>query len=140
CSVAIVRTDRHRLRQMLIRLTGGQRLAARSDAHARILLLVFKRIGRAVGAALVEPESKAVRIRSGSFFEAGFVDEAEVLPAIVAAELQLLARMVFVIDLIRVRGDSIRQIESAEAGRADVVPETIVAAGPDDPRVAAFHF
>src|SRR5215213_8307693 len=123
---------------MLIRPARGQRLAARTDEHAGILLLVFKRLGRAIGSALVEPESKAVCIRTSRFFEAGFVNESEILPAIVAAELQLLARLW--IDRVWIRRDTFQQIERAEAGCADVVPETIVAARPDDPRVAALHF
>ena len=123
---------------MLIRLTRGKRLATRTDAHAGILLLVFKRLGRAVGSAFVEPESKAVRIRSSWFFEAGFVDESQVLPAIVAAVFKTSRRT-----SDRSHWDKTRQfqqIERAEAGGADVVPETIVAARPDDPRVAAFDF
>src|SRR6185369_14071560 len=97
-----------------------------------------KWIGRAIGSAFVEPESETIWIWTSRFFEAGFVDQAEILPAIVAAVLQLLARLR--IDRVWVRRNTFQQIERAETGSADVVPETIVAASPDDPCVAAFHF
>ena len=38
--------------------------------------------------ALIEPQSVALRIRAGRLVEAGFVDQAEIVPTVVAAEFQ----------------------------------------------------
>src|SRR5262249_37028973 len=103
----------------------GKVLAAGVDLHTGILLLVLERIRRAIGAALVEPQSKARRVGGRGRFEARLVDQPQILPAVVAAGLELW-----------VRGQRFEEVEGAEADRVHPVPEQIVAARPDDPGIA----
>ena len=81
---------------------------------------------RAVGAALVEPQPEALRIGALRLVEAGLVDQAEIVPAVAAAVLQL-----------GMRGDRLEEVEGAEGVVGQPVPEPVVAAGPDQPHVAA---
>ena len=114
-------------RVAVVRSRRVDRLAARADRDARILLLVLERIGRAVGRALVEPEPVALGSGPVGLVEARLVDQPEVLPAVVAAESSALGcdETVF------------RKSSAPNAVDAERVPEAVVAAGPDDPRVAA---
>jgi hypothetical protein len=64
------------------------------------------------------------RIRTGRFDEARLVDQAEVLPAVVAAGLQA-----------RVSRHRLEKIERAIRRDTDPVPEAVVAGGPHVPRV-----
>ena len=106
-----------------------QVLAAGANRHPRILRLVLEGIGGTVGPALVEPEPVALRVGAGGLLEARLVDQAEVVPAVVPAELER-----------RVRGERLQEIEGPEAGGRDTVPEAVVAAGPHHPGVPAPHF
>ena len=111
-SPAVERTDR-------------QVLAARADGHPGIFLFVLERIRRAITAAVIQPQAEARRIRAGRLVEAGLVDQAEVVPAIVAVALQA-----------GIRRQRLQEIQRAVALTRDGVPETIVAARPHDPRIA----
>ncbi len=88
--------------------------------------VVGERVGRTVGAALVEPQAEVLGIRSGGLVEAGLVGQAEIVPAVAAAVLQL-----------GVGGDGLQQVEGAEGVVGEAIPEPVVAAGPDQPHVAA---
>ncbi len=101
-------------------------LATGADADARIFAFVLERVRRTVAAPRVEPEAEALRIRAGRFVEAGLIDKSEIVPAIVAAELQS-----------RIGGEGLQQVERAERIAGHVVPEAIVAGGPDQPGVPA---
>src|SRR5690606_40719958 len=68
-------------------------------------------------------ESEAVVARCGGGGEAGFVDEAEIVPAVAAR-----------VALARVRADALEQVEGAEREVRHLVPEPVVAAAPDVPR------
>src|SRR5205807_2217809 len=59
--------------------------ASSADLRARVSRLVGEGIGGAVRTALIQPQSEATRIRPGRLDEARFVDEPEVLEAIVAS-------------------------------------------------------
>ena len=72
-------------------------LAARADRDARILRLVLERVGRTVGAALVEPQVVALRVRSAGFLEARLVDEPQVVPAVVPVRVVRLLETFFVL-------------------------------------------
>ena len=113
--VPVERSDRHRT-------------ASRTDRNTRVLRLVLEGVGRAIGAPHVEPESVAVLARSGALVETGLVDESEITPARIAAVLQA-----------RVIRHGLQEIEDAGAIDRQLVPQSVVAAGPDDPVVAAFH-
>jgi hypothetical protein len=105
-----------------------QILAAGTDFHARIFLLVLERVGRTILAALVEPQTEAIRIRRRRLLEARFVDQAEIVPAVVAAELQAW-----------MRGQRLQEIERSDTVGRDCVPEAVVASIPDDPGIASLH-
>ena len=105
----------------------GNRLAARADFHARIFPLVGERIGRAGRVANVAP--KAILVRPRGRRETGLVDEAELGPAIVAP-----------VGSVGVRRNELEQVESAKGRAAHRIPEAVVAAGPDQPHVAALDF
>ena len=113
CGFAVVGADRHVA-------------ATRTDLDTGIFVLVGKRVRRAVRPALVEPQSEALRIGAGCLLEAGLVDHPEILPPVVAAVLER-----------RVRGDRLQKIERAERRDGHVIPEPVVAAGPDQPHVPA---
>src|SRR6266478_2141461 len=119
-----------------IAVIGAQRkiLTSRANGDTRILLLVLKRIGRAVGygATLVQPQAIALRVRTSGFVEARLIDEPEIFPAIVAAILWS-----FVLRSM-VGRKCFQEIQSPEAGVGNPIPETIVAAGPNDPGIAPF--
>jgi hypothetical protein len=91
-----------------------------------MLLLVCERIGRTVGIALVEPEPIALRIGLGRLGEAWLVGQTEVIPSVVTAEFQP-----------GIRGEDLQQIERAVGQVCQFVPQTVVAAGPHQPHVAA---
>ncbi len=117
--LTVVRPDRHRL-------------AARANLDARVLRRVRERVRRARGIAHVEPQAVAVGIGAGRLPEARLVDEPEVLePVVAVVPLRVGHR--------RVRGHRLEEVERAEAGCRDRVPEAIVAAGPHDPHVPAHH-
>jgi hypothetical protein len=61
---------------------------AHANLYPRVFLFVFKWIGWAIGFALVEPETRVVRIRTGRLFKAGIIDQPEILPATVTAVFQ----------------------------------------------------
>src|SRR5580704_12252192 len=109
-----------------------ERLPPRAKFDAGVLRLVLKRIGRAIGAAHVEPKPEPLRVGSGRLLEAGFVQRAEPMPARIAVAMLTVA-----VSLARMRGDDLEDIEGCEAVLADAVPEAVVAAGPDDPHIAA---
>ena len=110
----------------------GESRAARADLHAGIVFLLCEWVFRAVLAADVEPKAKTLRIGRRGFVEAGFVDRAHPAPARVAIALFAVA-----IVLARMRGDDFQQIERREAVLGDLVPEPVIAAGPDQPHVAS---
>ncbi len=62
--------------------------AARADRDTGIFLRIFERIGRAIGVAHVEPQTVALRVRSGGLRKTGLVDQAEIIPPVVAAVFQ----------------------------------------------------
>ena len=117
--IAVERADR-------LRRAVAERLAARADRDARILALVLERIGGAALGADVEPEAAPVRVGRGGALEARLVDEPEVVPArfAVVAERGM-------------RAHDLEQVEGAEGGSAQAIPEAVVAAAPDDPHVAS---
>src|SRR5690242_8155807 len=69
-----------------------------------------------------------LRVRRCRLIEAGLVYDAEIVPASVAAVWQS-----------RRRGNGLQQVESTERVLDHHVPEPVVAAGPDQPHVAALH-
>src|SRR4029079_7627166 len=68
---------------------------------------------------------EALGIRPGRQLEAGLIDQPEVAPAIVAIGFAT-----------GVGGDHLPEVERAERRGRQRVPQTIVAAGPDEPGVA----
>ena len=103
-----------------------QVLAAGADRHAGVLLRVGERIGRAVGAALVQPQAEVLGVGPGRLVEAGLVGQAQIGPPVGAVVLER-----------RVGGDGLEQVEGAERPLRHQVPEPVVTAGPDQPHVAA---
>ena len=99
-----------------------------SDPDARVPLLVLEGVGRTVRAPLVEPQAVALGIRAGRLVEAGLVDQAEILPA--RAPVEVLHA------LVRVGREDLEEVEEAEAGDGDHVPEAVVPARPHEPGVA----
>ena len=83
-------------------------------------------VGRAIGPPLVEPQPEVRGIGSLRLVEAGLVGQAQIVPAVAATVLQA-----------RVRGDRLEQVERTEGVVGQAIPEPIVAAGPDQPHVAA---
>src|SRR5262249_26457708 len=67
----------------------GKVLAAGADLHARIFLLVLEGIRRAIGRALVEPQSKTRRVGARGLLEAWLFWQPPVLPAGLPAGLGL---------------------------------------------------
>src|SRR5258706_2163409 len=65
-----------------------QALAACPDGDARLIFCIFERVRRAIGTPLVKPQTEALWVGAGGLIAAGFVYPTEVIPAIVAAELQ----------------------------------------------------
>src|SRR5205085_9525168 len=61
--------------------------------------------------------------------EARLVDQAEIIPSRVTAELKA-----------RVRRYRLQKIDRASTRRRQAIPEAVVAAGPDKPGVAALDF
>ncbi len=106
--------------------SGGDGLAARPDRHTRVFGCVGERVGRAIRAALVEPQPVMLGVGGGGLGKARLVDEAQIGPAIVAA----------VFEAGRGRQD-LQQVERAEGQVGQLVPQPVVAAGPHDPHVAA---
>ena len=94
--------------------------------------LVLEGVGRAVGAALVEPQAEAVRVRPLGLLETGLVDQAVPLPPVVAAELRELRAL-----RVGVGGDRLQEIEGPRALVREDVPQAVVPRGPHDPVVAA---
>ena len=93
--LAVVGADRQR------------RLAAAApifDAGIFLLVLERDRAGSRADPALVEPQAEAVGVGAGGLLEARLVDQAEVMPAVVAAELQR-----------RVGRERLQEIERADA-------------------------
>ena len=111
-----------------------ERRSPRADLDAGIFRLALERIGRAVRAAHVEPEPEPLRIGSGRLVEAGFVHRAEPAPARIAV-----AALTVAIGLARMRSDDLEEIEGRETVLGDLVPEAVVAAGPDQPHVPALN-
>ena len=105
--------------------TGGNVLAPGADFHPRILFFVFERVGATGRITAVQPQAVAVLTRTFGFHVARLVDHAEVVPAVVAAGLEP-----------RVAGNGLEEIEVADAVARQLVPELVVAGGPDDPVVA----
>ncbi len=99
---------------------------ARADLHSGIFRFVGERIGGAVRAPHVEHQAEAVRFGLAWRLEARLVDHAEIAPAPVAVCL-----------LCRIVCDDLEQIECAKGAGGHPVPETVVAAGPQQPGVAA---
>ena len=114
--LAVIRANRHRL-------------AARADGDTGIFRRVGERVGRAARLPLVQPQAEMLRVGTGRFVEAGFVDQPQIGPAGVAAEF-----------LAGMRADDLQQVERAEGGSGHAVPEAVVAAGPHHPGVAPLHF
>src|SRR3984957_20774827 len=75
------------------------------------------------------PKAEMRRVRTGRLVEAGLVDQPEITPAAVAIEFRAGMRAV-----------GLQQVESAEGGRGHPVPEPVLAAGPNEPGVAARDF
>ena len=73
-AIAVIGADRQGL-------PVADRRAARADLDARIFRFILERIGRAVLAALIEPEAEALRVRTRRLFETGLVDKTEPAPA-----------------------------------------------------------
>src|ERR1044071_9814874 len=86
--------------------------AARADFDARIFLFVLEGVGRTIFAARIEPEPEAVRARTGGFLETRLVDQAEITPAVIAAEM-LDARM---------RGKRFQKIQLPAANDGQKIP------------------
>ncbi len=106
-----------------------ERLTAESGLHPGVGPLVGEGVRLAVGAADVEKEAEATWVRRLGLIEAGLVDQAQIGPAVVAVEY---------LDLrVRVGGDDLQEVECAEGLLGHHVPESVVAAAPDDPHVAA---
>ena len=74
-------------------------------------------------------ETGSTYLRAGRFAEARLVDQAEVVPAVVAAVLQT-----------GMRRDRFQQVQGTKARKRQLVPESVVSAGPDQPGVPAFYF
>src|SRR5262249_57957794 len=106
--LAVIRSDRKLPAQ------ARQVLAAGVDRDTRIFLLVRERIRRTFrpGQAFVEPQPEPFRIGTGGLLEARLVDQAEIAPAIVAAEAETV-----------VRRKRLQQIETAERVRDDPIPQ-----------------
>ena len=105
----------------------GQVVTARANPHAGIFRFVFEWIGRAIRIALVEPQAVALRIGPGRLDETGLVHQPKISPAIVAGILEA-----------GMGGERLEKIERAKTGDGERIPKAIVAAGPDQPHVAAF--
>src|ERR1700733_10057662 len=105
-------------------------LAALADLDARIIRCVLERVGRAAGAAMVKPEAEMCWVWRRWLLEARLVDCAQPFPARVTVTTLAVA-----ISLAWVRGDDLEQVEGGEAVLRDLVPEAIIASGPDDPHV-----
>src|SRR5262249_23379444 len=103
--------------------------AARADFDARIFRRVGERISRAIRFADIEQQTEAVWIGLRRSGEAGLVDQSHVIPAVVPVDL-----------LVGIVGNDFQQIEGAEGAGGHSVPEPVIAAGPDDPGVAALYF
>ena len=108
----------------------GHVFPARADLDAGIFLLVLERIAGTIGAARIQPQPEAVFARLLGLFEARFIDQTELLPARVPAQM-LDARM---------GRKNLEQIHGTEALADEVIPETVITAGPNDPIVAPFDF
>src|SRR5947208_4779150 len=119
--LAVVRADRNRL-------------SPRADLHARVLGGIGKRIGRAARIAGVEPQPETIRIGSGRFRETRFVHQTEIAPSVVASVTGAVRR----VRLIGMRRDRLEEIEGSDAVDRQPVPQRVVAAGPDEPRVEPF--
>src|SRR5690348_5086145 len=59
-----------------------------ADFYAWVLLLVLEWIGRAVRAALIQPQAEAVGVRPGRLFEAGLIYHAVVFPSVITFSWQ----------------------------------------------------
>src|ERR1035438_6840560 len=108
----------------------------RADPDAGIFRLIFEGI-RAAGTvwiSLVEPKTPAVRIGSVGWFEAGFVYQAQIRPAVLPACGQRFAS----VDA-GIGRESFQEIEGPCAAHRDNVPEAVVSPGPDDPGISAPH-
>jgi hypothetical protein len=112
--------------------TRRQVLAARAELDARVLGCVLEGVGRAAGAALVEPQPPAVRVRPLGLLETGLVDQAEIFPTVVAAVLRELRTR-----RIGVGGDRLQEIEIPHALFREDVPQVVVPRGPHHPVVAS---
>ena len=74
---------------------------ARRSSTPGYFCLVLKRIRRAVRPRACRAKAEAIRVGAGCLLETGLVDQAEIVPAIVAAELRA-----------RMRGDRLQEIRA----------------------------
>ena len=112
-SKPVVRTDRQ----------GGP---ARTDLDAGIFLRVLEGIGRASSVAPVEPKAKSVGVWAGRLGKARLVDQPQEAPSVIAAGYQA-----------GIGREGFQKIKIAETDLNELLPEPIVATGPDEPHVAA---
>ena len=101
-------------------------LAPGADGDPGIFGLILEGIGRTIGAPHIEQQAEALRIRLRRRVEARLVHQAQIVPPPVPID-----------GFGRVIGDDLQQVEGAEGRGGQTVPESIIAAGPHDPHVAA---
>jgi hypothetical protein len=97
-------------------------LAAGVELDSGEARFVGERVGRAGRVADVEPQAVASRVGSPRGPEAGLVDDSQILPAVGPAAAGA-----------RRGSDDLEEVEGTEGRLDHAVPETIVAAGPDQP-------
>ncbi len=100
-------------------------LAARADRDAGVLLGILERVWRAIGIAHVDPQTITLRVRSCGLRKTRLVDEPEIIPPVFPAVFQA-----------GIRGQDFQEVEISEGQVGQIVPQPVVAAGPDDPHVA----
>src|SRR5262249_20750379 len=97
-------------------------LAARTDCNTGIASCVLAGIWPTAHAAHIEPQAVAPGIRSRWLLEARLIDEPERVPAVGPR-----------IPEAGMRADELQQVESPEGVAGHLVPEAIIACGPDEP-------